>query len=262
MTSVRRAQALIGNVIVAQLLPEAAVKGGTGIKLRLGDVVTRETPDLDAAFRGNREQFAEEFTACLENGWAGFAGTLTVEESRAPEALQERIGAAYVMQPMTVKLFYLGKPWQTIDLELGFDELEATTKDDAEYEMSDEVLSVFAALGLPAPAPVRVLPLHHQISQKLHACTEPGSRRAHDLVDLQLVAPLADDVKVLNACERLFRFRNTHSWPPAVIPGPSWSTIYAEAAEGLGLLSFDDAVVWVNEYIKSLSGVPGRNRRT
>jgi hypothetical protein len=40
------------------MLPGSAVKGGTGLKLRFGDTVTRETPDLDTAFRGDLKALA------------------------------------------------------------------------------------------------------------------------------------------------------------------------------------------------------------
>lgn len=251
-TTVKRLQSLVGNVVLAQMLPDAAVKGGTGLKLRFGDTVTRDTPDLDAAFRGDRTAFMVELQANLLAGWGDFSGTVTPGEQRAPEELLKRITFAYVMQPARVKLTYRGRSFVSIDLEIGYDELEATTTDPVELEMSEEVLELFAELGLPEPAPVRVLPLHHQISQKLHACSEPGSERAHDLVDLQLLAPVADRALVRKTAERLFAFRAGHSWPPTVVAGDGWQTRYAEAAEGLDVLDLEGAVKWVNAYIASL----------
>lgn len=250
--TVKRLQALVGNVIVAQMLPEAAVKGGTGLKLRFGDRMTRETPDLDAAFRGDREAFLGELSENLKSGWHDFTGTATALAQRAPEELLERVTMAYVMLPVSVKLNYRGKPFMTVDLEIGYDELEATTDDPVETEMSTEVLGLFAELGLPEPAPVRVLPLRHQMSQKLHACSEPGNARAHDLVDLQLMAPACDPAEVKHTAQRLFAFRKSHPWPPVVVAGEGWESLYAGAAEGLDVLELDAAVAWVNEYIRSL----------
>ena len=43
-STVKRLQSLIVNVTLAQMLPPAAVQGGTGLKLRLGDAMTRQTP--------------------------------------------------------------------------------------------------------------------------------------------------------------------------------------------------------------------------
>lgn len=44
-----RSRAIIANVIVGQMVPDGAVKGGSSIKLRLGDAATRYTTDLDVA---------------------------------------------------------------------------------------------------------------------------------------------------------------------------------------------------------------------
>lgn len=251
-STVKRLMSLVGNVVLAQVLPDAAVKGGTGLKLRFGDSITRETPDLDAAFRGDREAFLAQLADNLKGGWGDFSGTVIPGEQRAPEELLARVPFAYVMQPAKVKLTYLTKPFMTVDLEIGYDELEATTADAAETEMSQEVLDLFAELGLPEPAPVRVLPLHHQISQKLHACSEPDSPRAHDLVDLQLMVPLADADLVGHTSRRLFAFRDSHPWPPTVTVGEGWALRYADAAEGLDVLELEAAVDWVNEYIATL----------
>jgi hypothetical protein len=57
------------------------------------------------------------------------------------------------------------------------------------------------------------------------------------------------------AGRRLFAARRSHSWPPVVVEYPSWATIYAEAAEGLGVIAnVSDAIVWANEFIASTSG--------
>lgn len=72
--TVKRVQSLVGNVILAQMLPDSAVKGGTGLKLRFGDSVTRETPDLDTAFRGDRDAFMVELNKRLKAGWGDWHG--------------------------------------------------------------------------------------------------------------------------------------------------------------------------------------------
>lgn len=46
---VKRIQRAIANTIVGQMLPPGVVKGGTAMKLRLGEAHSRFTPDLDAA---------------------------------------------------------------------------------------------------------------------------------------------------------------------------------------------------------------------
>ena len=46
---VARIQRAVANTVVGQLLPPEVVKGGTALKLRVGERASRFTPDLDAA---------------------------------------------------------------------------------------------------------------------------------------------------------------------------------------------------------------------
>lgn len=48
--SYMRARTAMANIVVGQLLPGGAVKGGSAIKLRFGEGVTRFTTDLDVAW--------------------------------------------------------------------------------------------------------------------------------------------------------------------------------------------------------------------
>lgn len=48
-TDPQRLKPLMANAIVGQMLPSGAVKGGSSLKMRFGDSVTRFTRDLDAA---------------------------------------------------------------------------------------------------------------------------------------------------------------------------------------------------------------------
>lgn len=248
-TTERRLMALFGNMVLAQMLPDSAIKGGTGLKLRLGERLTRETPDLDTTYRGNLDTFRNQLATRLASGWGGFTGMVTLGAKRAPTT----VPVTYAMQPFRVTLRYHGKVFKAIDLEVGYDELQAMDEP-FELRMSDEVRALFEALGLPAPAPVRVQPLHHQVAQKIHACTAPGSDRAHDLVDLQLTVPLTDAMLVASAARRTFRYRNEHTWPPKAVAGPDWESLYAVAAEGLDVLpAANDAVNWLNAYIARLT---------
>jgi hypothetical protein len=118
------------------------------------------------------------------------------------------------------------------------------------------VLDLFAELGLHVPRPVAVLPLHHQIAQKLHACTEPGNERAHDLVDLQLIAALADDGLRRHDDTTTLRLPRQHAWPTAVVPGPNWATLYADAVAGLDVIpELGEAVERANRYISKLTEI-------
>ena len=154
------------------------------------------------------------------------------------------------MQPFDIKLSYLGAPWCTVVFELGHDELGDA--DDPEFKRPDEAAEILRALGFPEPAPVPLMPLCHQVAQKLHGVSEPGSKRAHDLIDLQLIGAheCLDLAEVRTTCERLFAYRRARPWPPTVIAGEGWESLYAEQVGGLDVLpTVLEAVAWVNELI-------------
>ena len=52
---------------------------------------------------------------------------------------------------------------------------------------------------------------------------------------------------------RLFDYRRRQSWPPTVLKGETWGSLYEEAGRGLDVLATcDEAVKWVNELIASI----------
>lgn len=63
---------LMANAIVASLLPDGVVKGGSAIKMRLGDASTRFTTDLDTATAMEATEYARKLNGSLEKGWEGF----------------------------------------------------------------------------------------------------------------------------------------------------------------------------------------------
>lgn len=101
-------------VIVGQMLPEGAVKGGSAMALRFGRG-TRFTQDLDAARVQPLAAFRRDFEESLATGWAGFTGRLVERPAPRPSA----VPTAYVMRPFEVKLDYRGRPWCTLKFELG-----------------------------------------------------------------------------------------------------------------------------------------------
>ena len=49
---------------------------------------------------------------------------------------------------------------------------------------------------------------------------------------------------------RLFASRRRQAWPPTVRAYSRWSEVYAEAADGLGVLgTVDEAVEWANGFM-------------
>lgn len=151
--------------------------------------------------------------------------------------------ASYVMQPYDVKLSYLGKSWVTVSLEVGHNEIGDA--DEPDMIVPQDATRLFEALGFDPPSAIPVMRLSHQISQKLHGLSEEGSRRAHDLVDLQLIFQKGDAnlAETRSTCERLFAYRGQQAWPPVVEVGTNWESLYAEAAEGLAVIQ-DVGMLW------------------
>ena len=92
----------------------------------------------------------------------------------------------------------------------------------------------------------------HQVAQKLHAASDEGSERARDLVDLQLLdkGEDLDLAQVKATCVRLFEYRRQQPWPPTVVAGDGWDTLYEAAVEDVDALpEVGAAVAWVNEFV-------------
>lgn len=241
-----RNRTVIANAIIGQMLPNAVIKGGSSLKIRFGDAATRATTDLDVAKSVNSDDFAESFAQRLAEGWEGFTGRLIEKPKAKPKGVPER----YVMQPYEVKLSYLGSPWCTVVFEVGHDEIGDA--DEAEYVLPRDASDMLIAMGFSELEPVALMPLHYQIAQKLHGASEPASQRAHDLVDLQVMARSKniDIALVRETCERLFAYRRMQPWPTSIVANEGWDAVYAEAADGLDVLpDAISAVEWANGFI-------------
>lgn len=250
---VRRIQRVLANTVVGQMLPPGVVKGGTAMKLRVGEAGSRFTPDLDAARSADLtlDDYLAELGERLAVGWGGFTGAVAEVEGPRPDDVPDE----YVMRPFSLRLAYKSRHWLSVPFELGRDEVGSTARFD--LALAPDIVELFDALGLDAPAPVPVIAVEHQVAQKLHACTAVSPRtgrneRAHDLVDLQILEEEEDIdlAAVADAARRLFAARRGHSWPPTVVAYEGWDTIYAEAAGGLNVIAdVEGAVAWANEFI-------------
>ena len=248
--TVERVKRALAGVVVGQMMPEGAVRGGTAMKLRLGEDRSRFTPDFDVARRETFDEFTAALGTRLAAGWEGFAGR--VATSRAVSK-PPGVPGDYIMKAIDLKLEYQGRSWLTVPMEIGHDELGDT--ETPELRLADDLRDLVVNLGFTVPNPIAVLAIEHQIAQKLHACSEPGSERAHDLVDLQLLDREfdIDRQKTAEVCRRLFVFRKNHSWPPTVEAGAGWDSLYLAAAEGLDVLpDVNQAVRWTNQLIADL----------
>lgn len=244
------ARTLIANAIVAHLLPNGVVKGGSSLKLRYGDNATRFTTDLDTARRVEIGQFIKDLTVSLEDGWCDFSGRVVIGSQAKPKD----VPAQYVMQPLNVKLSYLQKPWCSVLLEVGHNEIGDA--DMADYVIPEEANGYLMKLGFDTLPAIPLMPLEYQIAQKLHGLSEVGSNRLNDLIDLQLIVSNSDVdlVKVNAVCMRLFDYRGQQPWPPAISEDESWRSIYETQSDGVDVIeNIDEALEWVNELISNIS---------
>ena len=242
-----RARRLLAAAIVGQMLPDGAAKGGNALKIRFGKDATRFSRDLDTARASSLAEYVSSLGERLAGGWFGFTGAVVPRQPPSPEG----VPAAYIMSPFEVKLSYNGKPWLTLPLEVGHNEVGDADEPDMVFPA--EAAAILAELGFPEPGPVPCMRLEHQVAQKLHAASSPGSERAHDLIDLQIIAGAAADVdcaRVREVCVRLFDYRRAQPWPPTIEKGEGWDGLYAAQARGLAVLqSADEAVAWANALV-------------
>ena len=250
---IRRAnelRTLMANAIVAQMIGEGVVKGGSGLRFRYGDKRTRATLDLDTAWRSDLAAFLRTLRGRLEEGWCGFSGELHILRQASPKG----IPFEYVMQPCEVKLSYLSRPWFTVELEVGHNEIGDADESEM-IEVPRVLADLFEFLALPKPAPLPMMKLEYQVAQKLHGASAPGSRRAHDLVDLQLIVSNGGvDISIArDICRKLFKYRKVQAWPPTIVKGDEWESIYNGQRRGLEVLpTVDEAVAWANELIAKI----------
>jgi len=221
------------------------------LRFRWGDKGTRFTNDLDTAYNTSLADFEERMVESLAIGWQGFSGRLVAKPPAKPKDVPEQ----YVMHPFEVKLSYFGRPWLTVPLEVGHNEIGDA--DEPEYRISADIIALFEKIGLPTPEPVPCMSLCHQIAQKLHGSSEDRSARAHDLIDLQLIVGNEEiDYKATKAaCKRLFAYRKQQVWPPVIEKKENWGQLYDAQKGGLPVLEdIDDAVMWANELVKRIDG--------
>lgn len=107
---------------------------------------------------------------------------------------------------------------------------------------ADEVTgSRFLAFAGLEPTSFRLYPVEVHIAEKVHAYTQPRARpnsRVKDLPDIALLATVRSfqASSLLQAIEKTFSWRNTHSIPEALPDPPSaWAPIYERIARIDGL---------------------------
>ena len=241
----------LANAIVAQMIDAGVVKGGTSLKLRYGEKATRVTKDLDTAWRVDLDSFLKDIGAKLKEGWNGFTGEVTVLKQATPKG----IPFDYVMQPCAVHLNYLGTPWRVVDMEIGHNEIGDADAFDI-IPVPEEIALLAEHLCFPALGGVRVMKLEYQVAQKLHGASERGSKRAHDLIDLQLITSqnTIDLTKTAAICRQLFKYRRKQPWPATITKNENWDAVYTEQKGTLSVLpTVDEAISWANNLIQRIA---------
>ena len=116
---------------------------------------------------------------------------------------------------LQVSVTYRGQPWTSISVDTARAE---AGESDVEWV---DAIALTDAFGVSGPTHLPCLPLRCHVAQKLHGMTlppRPGKQneRFRDLVDLLLMeAMISEDyVALREACELVFRSRDTHAWPP------------------------------------------------
>lgn len=276
-----RARILVSCVIVAQMLPPGSlVKGGIGVKFRLGELGTRATSDIDVVTR-DHSTFLASITQGLAAGWGSlppsrgavkknaaapprvpFTGTVRPVKQRKPPGVPPE----YLMRPYKVTLQFLTTSWAAVPLEVAHDEIDGSEYAGAAPAVAEQIAAIGAALGFGTLAPVPLISLEQQIAQKIHAVTHPHSERAHDLVDLQLLwhagteqGQRLDLPLLAQLCQRTFDYRGTHPWPPDIalpeLLEPAYQDAREEAADaGVEFSGTVDLASTMSEAMQWLTG--------
>lgn len=242
-----RVRRMLCTLIVSQMLPDAVViKGGMGVKLRMGERGTRATADLDVSTGERGVAFEEEFRARLAQGWGvvppakgalrkdpdapdrvAFTAALKTQRLHDPGLARPQ----YLVHPYRVTLSFLGREWAGLDVEVSDPEIEPDAH--AIHAIDDELVELSDRFGFGNPQPVQLIDLEYQIAQKVHAVTDPDCARPHDLVDLQLLWNAGPELSTVREyCVRTFAFRRAQQWPPLplrVMEG--WELAYQEARQ-------------------------------
>lgn len=245
-----RVRAWVAYMIMAGILDRSSsddsplfiVKGGVALELRLRDRA-RATKDIDIVLREPAADLADSLERALTgDSYQGFSFR------RKGQPLLLDNGAVNMEFGVT----YKGQPWTSVSVDIARAEAG-----EAGVEWVDAIaLTVF---GVTGPAQLPCLPLRFHVAQKLHGMTlppRPGKQneRFRDLVDLLLMdAMITHDYAALReACELVFRNRNTHPWPPDLSTVPAhWAQPFARLAEELELAESDVelALVRVRDFV-------------
>jgi hypothetical protein len=221
--------------------PVFVLKGGVAIELRL-HTRARATKDVDLVFFGGPKDLGDDLDRALAEPYSGF--------SFQREEIAER--ASGLFKRLDIKLFYDGRSWGTLRLEVAAPDSKATDNEFVPAIPIDE-------FGIDGPETVPCLSLRYQIAQKLHAVTERfddgENERFRDLIDLIVCRDLIVEMaEVKEACLDTFAARDKHSWPPELLVPDIWAEPYAALAEEMNfpISDVEEAAVQVRELVAAI----------
>lgn len=224
-----------------QETPRFVLKGGIAIELRLHHRA-RATKDVDAIFFGEADALEKDLDEALSEPYAGF----TFQRHEVEEFGDDRF------RRVNVKLFYRGRSWATLKLEVAQRE---SAKIDAEV-VTAIPLDEFGLLG---PEMVPCLSTRFQIAQKIHAVTEQfedrHNDRFRDLIDLILLRGISEDRQpIREACVEIFEVREKHAWPPDLVVQYGWAERFPALADEMQfpIRNVDEAADQVRRFIDEI----------
>ncbi len=237
------------------------LKGGTLLQHRL-NATARTTKDVDGLIRGDMDTFFGALEDVLAQPW----GPLTLRRGEI-EVIDV---PTKIVSPrrFDVILEMPGITWRRIQFEVSPDEAGIGDKHET---IEPPPLSRF---GLPDPEMLVGIAMRFQISQKLHAISNPheppisNNDRARDVVDLLLLRDLATTTQsptlpeIRQAATAVFDARAAEAtevgqpartWPPTVTAHAHWDGDFARAAASGGItLPLHAAAAEVNDWIDEI----------
>ncbi len=94
-----RLRTLMANAVVARMLPDGVVKGGSAIKMRYGNARTRYTTDLDTATATDPRRLRRVPRGGARPRLGGLHGTGRPQGARAPEGRAREVRHAALRRP-------------------------------------------------------------------------------------------------------------------------------------------------------------------
>lgn len=82
-----RVKRLLATVIVGQMLPDGAAKGGNALKIRFGKDATRFSRDLDTARASSLDDYIGRLEGALTSGWCSFSGAVVPRKPASPKGI-------------------------------------------------------------------------------------------------------------------------------------------------------------------------------